>query len=411
MPESFRVGKGRASVLVSPWRNAAGRLLWRFKSPITGRHVRRAKQSEARELARDELAAIARDEVAFLNLKRTRKKLLLEVMEALPSDEALRGALKYLRRLPTAKTVGALVVEFVADKEKARGFLSHHLRAVKKDLESLAERFPGQTLESLTTDDLKTWHRARVGKAGAKRQNDCRANVLALYNYAERMGDLPEPGAVMVARRLSLAAVPEKQAIRYAHAGEALVILRNVSPEFRLWAVLGLFAGLRPEEIIPEPGRNRRGLDRSEIDHETGTIYVPREVAGKAKAARRIPFSPKLEEWLRWAGWFPGKRGPVGEKSAARADETYRLGAILDKHFRRSEGWPQDLLRRSYASHRAPILRSLAALALEMGNSEAILKEHYNQPLPEAEARAFFDLTPDNLIEARVIEGNFRRAH
>jgi integrase len=410
MAEALRVGRGRGSVYVYPSTNGSGRVFWRFRSPITGKDVRRVKRNEARDAAKDELDAIAKDEAAFLKLTRTRKKLLVEVMEALPSDQALRGALDYLRRMPSAKTVEELAGEFIADKVTARGFLSHHLRAVKKDLDTLAERVPGRTLESLTTEDLKSWHAERVGTAGPKRRNDCRQNLLSLYNYAVKMGDLPDAGAVNVARRLPIAAIEEKKAIRYADRAEALVILRNVSESYRLWAVLGLFAGLRPEEIIPEPGRHRRGLDRSEIDHETGTVYVPREVAGKAKAARRVPFSPKLEEWLRWAGWFPGQRGPIGKQSATRGDETFRLGVILDKHFRRSEGWPQDLLRRTYASHRAPILRSLAALALEMGNSEGILKDHYNQPLPEKEAEAFFALTPADLAEATIIEGDFQRA-
>ena len=407
-PSSFRVGSGRNSVLVSRWVNAGGYELWRFKSPATGRHVRRAKQSEARRLAREHLDAVETGEREFLEFSRAKKLLLARVMAELRTEADLVEALEFLKSRRKAKLIPALVDDYLAHKIEEKGHLSRHLQAVRRDLSTLAARHEAETLGELTTETLKSWMAERVGKVGAKRKNDCRTNLLSLYNFAHKMGELPDDRALLVARRLPIVQVERLKAIRYAHKEEALFLLRNVRPDYRLWMILGMFAGLRPEEVVPEKGRFRRGLDRAEIDDETATVYIPREVAGKAKAARRVPFPPNFEAWLEWAGWNSSQVGPIAAKSAARADETWRLGKLLDEHFQRAEGWPADILRHTYASHRSPIIKSLPALALEMGNSEKILKEHYNQPLPEAEAEAFFQLLPADLAGGKVLDVDFK---
>jgi len=185
-------------------------------------------------------------------------------------------------------------------------------------------------------------------------------------------------------------------------------LLREVRPDYRLWMILGMFAGMRPEEIVPEKYRRRRGLQKEEIDAETRTVYVTREVAGKTRKARRIPFCDHFEEWLAWAGWEPDHLGPIAAKPASRADETLRLGRLLDEHFGRSEGWPKDFLRHTYASHRNAVIQNLPQLAVELGNSVDVIQGHYNQPLPKGEGEAFFAIRPGDLDPGEVVEVDFR---
>lgn len=408
MNEAFRVGKGRASVLVSPWINSGGHLMWRFKSPATGRDVRRAKRNEARDLARDHLDALEGDEKEFLELKTKRRDLLLRVMRALPTEADLLEFLEFRDRQPGRKKLPALLSAYLAHKVAQHdGQKKQHLQSVEYDLTALTEEHREQTLNELTTEDLREWHNSRVGHAGPKRRNQARANLISLYKFAATMGEI-KPEDVTTAQRLPVAKLPAKASIRYADRGEVLTLLRNVKPVHRLQLVLCLFAGLRPEEATPDRNRGRRGLCRSEIDLETRTIYIPAEVAGKVNRARRLEWGPNLEAWLDWAGWKQGQIFPISGKNMAQCEETKRLGAVLDEEFERAEGWPQDFLRHTYASHRLPILGSFAALAVEMGTSEAMIHSHYNQPLPKAAGVAFFEILPGDLVGETITEHDFK---
>ena len=62
--------------------------------------------------------------------------------------------------------------------------------------------------------------------------------------------------------------------------------------------------------------------------------------------------------------------------------------------------WPQDSLRKSFASYRIATVRSTAQVSLEMGNSDEMLHGFYNNPRTHAEGEAWFDFTPDR---AKVI--------
>lgn len=409
MREPFRVGRGRESLLVSPVRNNAGQEMWRFRYVGPGgkdKAVRRKSRSEIRGLALDYLRAKQAGLEELESLTASHKETVLSVLRHLPTERDLDEFLAWRNQRKSALKIGEIVERYIDYKRQGKGFITNHLRSVQKDLESLEAKFPGIIFSDLSTDDLVSWHGKRVGSAGPKRRNDCRANLVGLYRWAKLMGEITSDG-VLLAQRLPIAAEERKALIRYAARNETLFLLRNVSESFRLWMVLGLFSGMRPEEIIPEKGRRRRGIDRQEIDIETRTIYVSREVAGKQGPARRIPISDCLEAWLKWAGWRAGQIGPVGTKTAARAEETKRLGVLLDEEHGKQEGWPKDYLRHTYASHRNAVLQSLHALAQEMGNSESILKKHYNQPLPRKEGEEFFMLRPRDLEEKVIVEGNF----
>lgn len=406
--QSFRVGSRSHGVTIYPWRNPAGALFWRYRSPITGRDVRRKVRARAIADARDELDALARDDAAFWELTRTQRRLMLEIMHRCPTLADLEAYRDHLAASPSEKTARTILEAFVAHKTAEKGHLSQHLRSVEIDLEDFVKFVgPDAKLAGVTADQIMRWHDQRVGGRGWKRRNDCRQNLLALLNFARRRGEIPEE-VLRAGRNLTRAAREVSPLIRYANRAEAIFLLRNVREEFRLWMVLGLFAGLRPEEIVPEKGRRRRGLHKEEIDASTRTIYVPREVAGKVKKPRRIPFCEHFEDWLAWAGWEPDHLGPIAQRSAARARETARLGVALDEHFQRAEGWPKDYLRHTYASHRNAVLQNLPQLALELGNSIEIIQDHYNQPLPSAEGSAFFAIVPADLEAAEVIAVDFR---
>ena len=405
--KSFRVGSRSHGVRISPWKNSRGACFWRFRHPVSGRHVSRKVRAQTMAEAKDALEAIVKGEDDFLELTRDRKELLLKVMKALPDEADLEEFLTWRAGAPSARLFTDVVADFIAFKVAEKGRKTQHLRAVELDLESLGASLSGLDFRDVTSIHLTEWHEARAGGLSAKRRNDCRANVISLYKYAHKMGEITADG-LQIPQRLAKAKKERPSDIRYASSEEVLFLLKEVREEYRLWLILGLFAGLRPEEISPEKNRGRRGLHREEIDIATKTIYVSREVAGKTGSARRVPFCQHFEKWLEWASWSPSDLGPIKRWTSNKARETTRLGALMDKEWNRSEGWPQDILRHTYASNRAAQIQNLPQLALELGNSVSVIKDHYNQPLPKEAGDIFFALTPVDLETGKVIAPKFR---
>ncbi|HKJ90664.1 MAG TPA: site-specific integrase, partial [Oceanipulchritudo sp.] len=184
-------------------------------------------------------------------------------------------------------------------------------------------------------------------------------------------------------------------------------VLREVRPEWRLVVVLGFFAGLRPEQVAPAKSRGKVGLDRSAIDDDDGVIYVSKAVS--KTRAHCVPLSDCLRSWLDWAGWMPGQIGKChkGERSMSGARETKRLGDLMNKAFKRDEGWPHDWLRHSYGSHRNAVVRNLAQVSEEMGTSPKMMDDHYHQPRPKEMGEAYFALRPSDLDEGKVVRDAF----
>ncbi|MHB9010272.1 MAG: hypothetical protein ACYDC1_25465, partial [Limisphaerales bacterium] len=56
--------------------------------------------------------------------------------------------------------------------------------------------------------------------------------------------------------------------------------------------------------------------------------------------------------------------------------------------------WPKDVLRHSCASYLLALKRDAQAVALELGNSPAILFKHYRELVTQEQARRFWNLIP-----------------
>ena len=61
--------------------------------------------------------------------------------------------------------------------------------------------------------------------------------------------------------------------------------------------------------------------------------------------------------------------------------------------------WPRNVLRHSFISYRLPIVKSADAVALEAGNSPAIIFKHYRELATEEEANEWFSISPMNLAK------------
>ena len=62
----------------------------------------------------------------------------------------------------------------------------------------------------------------------------------------------------------------------------------------------------------------------------------------------------------------------------------------MDAKFKRSEGWPKNVLRHSFLTYAAAIRKDLPAIAIEGGTSVAKLRSNYVEVATETAAKRFF---------------------
>lgn len=140
-----------------------------------------------------------------------------------------------------------------------------------------------------------------------------------------------------------------------------------------LYTALCLFSGLRPESEV-------RRLSWASINLEDGEIRI--EATNKTERSRVVAIHPTLKAWL----------------------QAYRGSEIYPQNWRRDfakvrsnagiESWPQDVLRHTATSHYFRLTGSYGLTSEQFGNSEAIIKRHYQSRVTTEETSRFYNLLP-----------------
>jgi integrase len=157
---------------------------------------------------------------------------------------------------------------------------------------------------------------------------------------------------------------------------ETARLLEAADAELVPFIAIGTFAGLRRAEL--------ERLDWSEVDLDRGLIVVQ---ATKAKSARRrfVKIRPNLATWL---APHIAHRGAVTPANCRKMLEATRTAAGI-KH------WPSNALRHSFASYHLAHFNDAAALALELGHTDAgLVFQHYREIVKPKEAEKYWNLVP-----------------
>ena len=125
-------------------------------------------------------------------------------------------------------------------------------------------------------------------------------------------------------------------------------------------------------------------MDWSNIQWITNEIYLWPEVS-KTGEGRYMPMQPNLVQWL-----LPHRRGQGSffPKEGQPRNETQRMAAIL------KQPWKRNAPRHSYGSHRLGIIKDLARLTVEMGNSITVNRRNYQDPRSHQQCVEYFNLFP-----------------
>lgn len=321
-----------------------------------------------------------------------------------PGASMLAAAKDYARRHPDnapKKTVAEVIAEFLAAKAQdkasyryiktltstlAPNAKSDSSSAMKKR-RSFGDAFRGY-LDSVRTADMDAWIRGR-GVAPRTRRNLVLI-LRTLFNFAKAQGYLPK-GMPTEADTLTLPKKPAGENIGIFTPQEMEMLLagskRNpATDEYRLWLALGGFAGLRTAELLRlEWGKH--------VQIKRGLIQVSGDIA-KANGRRIIAMQSNLVAWLTP---FVGRTGKVFEPRADERTHAYakRLGIE----------WKPNALRHSFISYLVAKSKNLPAVALEAGNSVAIINRHYRELVTEGGGKAWFAITPDGPANVVAMKG------
>ena len=308
---------------------------------------------------------------------------------ALPKGATLAEAAKFFaQRHPSnmpRKTVTEIAAEFIADRASA-GCSEIHLRDLRIRLaQQFATAFALPML-ALTAPLVQEYvyglrnTRTRKPASNRSKENMLRC-VVSLANFARRMKYIPAE----LALELSEIPTPKKQhaPIGIYTPAEITRLLAAADATIIPALAIAAFAGLRMSEVSRLDWRDIRLAER---------LIVIEADKAKTAARRLVPIADNLAAWL---APHVQRFGPVNPSTEAASDVGTALGDRLERAARRAQvKWQRNGFRHSYISYRVATLKDVAAVALECGNSPAIIFSNYRALATEAEARAWFAVQP-----------------
>lgn len=347
------------------------RTVKQFKSKIEALNFVTLKRREKEQGGVAALNLDDTDRVAMMDAQRRLALLGMTITEAVEFCEQFKHGIEDQR-------YDQAVVMFL----KAKRAANLRERSVKQLESTLGSRFATGRRETLvkdiTQDDVETWLNGN-GWAPKTRRNYL-ADLQGFFKFCGRKKWLVHDPAASIEKPnvddRATAILTAKQAAHLMHTAQ--------ETDSGLCAYLGLclFAGVRPEET-------RKLTDKHlDLTHGDASIEIPASVS-KTRQKRSVDISPNLLEWLNTYD----RELPV--KNFDRRFKAVRERAGLLK------GWENDVMRHSFGTYWVSENRSIGDCAIQMGNSEAIIKKHYlatsTKKKMQAQSKKFWAIVPKKL--------------
>lgn len=218
----------------------------------------------------------------------------------------------------------------------------------------------------------------------AKTRNNWLGDIRAIWKWGADHGltaDDPTGGVPRFA--------DDRGEIEFLSTKQVGAIFETCPPDLLAFHALGIFAGIRPEEI--------RRMTWADVRIEESTATV-RATSSKTRQRRVVELEPAAVSYLTHCA---AER--VTNNSIVRPRCEMQLA-----EFRRSLGhpWPHDAMRHTYATMHFAHFRDEKRLQANMGHrSGAMLFQHYRALASASEAAAFWALRPALPAAASGIAG------
>jgi integrase len=277
------------------------------------------------------------------------------------------------------KSVPEIVEELLTAKE-LEGVSKRHLEDRRARLRRFSGDFRGR-IDHITAADLDRWLNEMT--ISTRTKNNYRSALQQLFRFARSRRHLSRD------ERLATDDVAElrvKEGSIEIYTPPEMRLLLSQSPTKLLpFFVLGAFAGLRTQEIFR--------LEWSDVRFAQGVIEV---AAAKAKTASRrlVPICRTLHQWLAPLKKRSGRVLKFNSYTPFDRTRAKYCDSGITTHGRKTKfEWKNNALRHSYASYRLAEVKDAAQVALEMGNSPAMLFRNYRELVTEKQATEWFGLT------------------
>lgn len=266
-------------------------------------------------------------------------------------------------------TVAEAVRKF-RDAKAAENLSPAYLHDIDVLLGDFAENFQCP-LSSIQPEDLREYLNGK--RVGLVSKENRRRLLVVLFNFAKAQGWL-RANEETAANALGTYKIKQRDVEIYTPA-EISRLLNAADVDFLPYIALVAFGGVRREEL-------HKGLLWDAINFERGTITVPAAIA-KTGRKRKIVMSENLSQWL---APYRFKSGPI-----FAIDPRKRTAKVV-----KASGikWKRNALRHSFGSYRMEQTKNEGQVALEMGNSPKVVKDHYFEIVDEQAARDYWSIKP-----------------
>lgn len=298
------------------------------------------------------------------------------VREAVRFHRSRRGA-------NSATTLGEAIASLLLHKRSAQ-LSEDYLVKLARDLRRFEKAFGEETrIATLNAAQLDAWLQSLPG--AARHRRNVRDGLILLWKFARDQQILPADLRTEAEKTARPRVLGGDVAI-YKPAELAIMLSHATADELPVVAI-GAFAGLRLAEI--------ERLHWTAIDFEKGFIKL-RAQDTKTGDRRPVLMQPVLRTWL--SGY--SDRG-------GRVVPWPRIGHHLRRLCQRcGVKYQPNGLRHSFGSYYTAQTRNLAEVALQMGNSPAMIRSHYLEAVGEEDAQKWFAVRPADMTN--VLKLQFR---
>ncbi len=285
-------------------------------------------------------------------------------------SEAVRFAIKHSRPPGGSKGLQEAIDALIRTKAEA-GRSPRHLRGLRWNLEKFAQaQGSDKSVHEVQRHDVESW--LNTQPFSLKTRANYLRDLGILFNFAVARRWMAENPCAFIEKPSEL-----DREVSVLKPEEASKLLAACPDAFLPGVCLKLFAGLRTSELL--------SLDWSEV---SASEIVVRGAKAKTRQRRIAAISENLAAWLQRQRKPSGRVAPFLQNAWHRSLEAIAESAGLTL--------PPNILRHSFGSYHFAQHRNENLTAVEMGNSPAMVFQHYRAVVtPEAAAR-FWSLAPSS---------------
>ena len=281
------------------------------------------------------------------------------------------------RQAPTIREITDRIIE----QAKANGRSATTVLDLRHRLKVFTDKFGDQKPAEITLEDLEQW----VNGIALSPRSRCHYLTKAsqLYSYAIKHGWAADNLIAKLSRPDIRQGIPHHLTVEQA----AKLLQHAADNNLVAFVALGLFAGIRPDEI------RRLTWDMVKLDNK---VIILDQTATKTGQHRVVELNATALAWLRTCSKKTGRIVDMPTITFKRTWKKLRADAGFKK-------WSNDDMRHTAATYLCALTGDYAKVAADLGHDVRVLHRHYRGLTTKAEAERFLKLTPAKVTKGKIV--------